>query len=104
MKTFMIYTDWENRLGFIENKHDWKVGEFTYVSDKKDPKKGNRVMVYANLNLDEIGEEVIKYVFKDYKRKIAFPKPNKIYKHLNFLVETVYSVIEEVKNKNLSLN
>lgn len=100
-KIFMIYTDWEYRLGYRENKHDWEVGEFTYVTDKRDSLKGHRVMVYANLKLDESEEEVLKYVFKEYIMKTSFPAPDKIYKHLNSLIEDIYRIIAEGGNKTL---
>lgn len=93
-RTFMIYTDWEHRLGYRENKYDWEVGEFTNLSDKKAPQKGYRVMVYANLKLDEYGLEVLKHVFKTYASKRAFPAPNKIYDYLNSMIEDIYRLLK----------
>lgn len=88
MAKIMIYTDWESCIGHTENKLDWEVGEFTHVNDKHNPGKGKRVMVYANLELDELGLEVVKYVFSNSK----LTKNSKFYEVLNSIVEQIISL------------
>ena len=80
MAKYMIYTDWENVIGYTENKLDWEVGDFTVVQPKKDG-KNIKVMVYANFELDKMGLEVMKFVFKKHHLT------NKFHEDLNSIIE-----------------
>ena len=86
MAKYMIYTDWNDCIGYRKNPLDREVGEFAYINDKNNPGKGKKVMVYANFEWDTLDLEVVKYVFN------KTPLTDKFHEVLNSMIEEIISL------------